>query len=284
MTTAPNDLWTTDFKGHFRTRDGLYCYPLTIADLHTRYLLACHGLLSTKGVGVRPVFDRLFREYGLPRAIRTDNGVPFATSASTASRSSTSGGCGSASSISASARPRPTRTARMSGCTRPSKPRPRGRRARRRGPAPRLHRLSPPLQRRAPARGARRPHASGALPRLTPRVPRRLPPVEYPGHFIVKRVTTLATSSSRSACCSSPMRSRNIPSGSTKSTTASGRFTSATCASGTSTNATASSARTRQCHPCSRFVLLPMFPVAHAFTAAANRTRAPESVDLSRVV
>ena len=80
ITTAhPNDLWTADFKGHFRTRDGVYCYPLTVADQHTRYLLACHGLLSTKGLGVRPVFDRLFREYGLPRAIRTDNGVPFAT-------------------------------------------------------------------------------------------------------------------------------------------------------------------------------------------------------------
>ncbi len=78
-TTQPNDLWTADFKGHFRTRDGRYCYPLTIADLHTRFLLACDGLLSTKGQGVRPVFDRLFREYGLPRAIRTDNGVPFAT-------------------------------------------------------------------------------------------------------------------------------------------------------------------------------------------------------------
>lgn len=78
-TTQPNDLWTADFKGHFRTRDGVYCYPLTIADQHTRDLLACHGLLSTKGHGVRPVFDRLFREYGLPRAIRTDHGVPFAT-------------------------------------------------------------------------------------------------------------------------------------------------------------------------------------------------------------
>ena len=78
-TTQPNDLWTADFKGHFRTRDGIYCYPLTVADQHTRYLLACHGLLSTRGVEVRPVFERLFREYGLPRAIRTDNGVPFAT-------------------------------------------------------------------------------------------------------------------------------------------------------------------------------------------------------------
>jgi putative transposase len=78
-TSRPNDLWTADFKGHFRTRDGIYCYPLTIADHHTRYLLACHGLLSTKGHGVRPVFERLFREHGLPNAIRTDNGVPFAT-------------------------------------------------------------------------------------------------------------------------------------------------------------------------------------------------------------
>jgi putative transposase len=78
-TQHPNDLWTADFKGHFRTRDGVYCYPLTVADQHTRYLLGCQGLLSTKGQGVRPVFERLFREFGLPHAIRTDNGVPFAT-------------------------------------------------------------------------------------------------------------------------------------------------------------------------------------------------------------
>jgi putative transposase len=79
LTTQPNDLWTADFKGQFRTGDSRYCYPLTIADQHTRFLMACHGLPSTKGHGVRPVFDRLFREHGLPRAIRTDNGVPFAT-------------------------------------------------------------------------------------------------------------------------------------------------------------------------------------------------------------
>jgi hypothetical protein len=53
-TTHPNDLWTADFKGQFRTGDGIYCYPLTVADQHTRYLLACHGLPSTKGTGVRP--------------------------------------------------------------------------------------------------------------------------------------------------------------------------------------------------------------------------------------
>jgi putative transposase len=79
VTHAPNDLWAADFKGQFRTGDRIYCYPLTVTDQHTRYLLACHGLLSTRGTGVRPVFDRLFREYGLPRGIRTDNGVPFAS-------------------------------------------------------------------------------------------------------------------------------------------------------------------------------------------------------------
>ena len=80
-TAAPNDLWTADFKGQFPTGDGVDCYPLTIADQHTRFLLTCHGLLSTKTVTARPVFERAFREYGLPVAIRTDNGVPFATQA-----------------------------------------------------------------------------------------------------------------------------------------------------------------------------------------------------------
>src|SRR6478672_10191569 len=80
-TTHPNDLWTADFKGQFRTGNGRYCYPLTIADQHTRFLLACRGLLSTQTVTARPVFERAFREYGLPIAIRTDNGVPFATQA-----------------------------------------------------------------------------------------------------------------------------------------------------------------------------------------------------------
>lgn len=78
-TTAPNDLWTADVKGQFPTGDGRYCYPLPIADQHTRYLLTCRGVLSTQTVQARPVFERTFREYGLPVAIRTDNGVPFAT-------------------------------------------------------------------------------------------------------------------------------------------------------------------------------------------------------------
>jgi putative transposase len=78
---APNGTWTADFKGQFKTRNGVYCYPLTIVDGFSRYLLACQGLLSTAIVTARPVFLRLFQEHGLPAIIRTDNGVPFATTA-----------------------------------------------------------------------------------------------------------------------------------------------------------------------------------------------------------
>lgn len=77
----PNAVWTADFKGHFRTRDGLYCYPLTVVDAFSRYLLGCKALPSTGHKGAQPVFERLFRKVGLPRVIRTDNGIPFATQA-----------------------------------------------------------------------------------------------------------------------------------------------------------------------------------------------------------
>lgn len=76
---APNDVWSADFKGQFKTGDGLYCYPLTVTDGFSRYLLGCQALHSTAVAGAKPVFTRLFKEYGLPRRIRTDNGVPFAT-------------------------------------------------------------------------------------------------------------------------------------------------------------------------------------------------------------
>ncbi len=76
-THQPNDLWTTDFKGQFRTGDGIYCYPLTIVDLHSRYLLKVHVLPNVRTEGAKPVFERLFREVGLPLAIRSDNGPPL---------------------------------------------------------------------------------------------------------------------------------------------------------------------------------------------------------------
>jgi putative transposase len=77
----PNDLWTMDFKGEFRMRDGHLCYPLTIADSHTRFLLAIDGLHSTAHAGTQAVVERVFREYGLPKVIRSDNGCPFSSKA-----------------------------------------------------------------------------------------------------------------------------------------------------------------------------------------------------------
>ena len=76
---TPNDVWSADFKGQFKTHDGIYCYPLTVTDGFSRYLLGCQALYSTAVAGAKPVFTRLFKEYGLPKRIRTDNGVPFAT-------------------------------------------------------------------------------------------------------------------------------------------------------------------------------------------------------------
>ena len=78
---APNQVWIADFKGQFPTGDGEFCYPLTVTDAHSRFLLACQALPSTHLAGAQPVFSRLFAEYGLPVAMRTDNGVPFATTA-----------------------------------------------------------------------------------------------------------------------------------------------------------------------------------------------------------
>jgi len=78
-TTAANEVWTLDFKGQFRTRDGVYCYPLTVLDNYSRYLLCCKGLLNVRTAGAKASLERAFNQYGLPRAIRSDNGSPFAS-------------------------------------------------------------------------------------------------------------------------------------------------------------------------------------------------------------
>jgi putative transposase len=190
----PNDLWTADFKGHFRTRDGLYCYPLTIADLHSRCLLACHGLLSTRTLGVLPIFERLFREFGLPRAIRTDNGVPFATN-----------------SIHGLSQLNVwwLRLGIQHQRILPGQPQ-------QNGAHERMHRTLKNETARPPKANLsaqqrcfhhfqrlyneERPHQ--ALEGKTPAsfyrgsdrpYPKKLPPIEYPGHFIVKRVTNAGT-------------------------------------------------------------------------------------------
>lgn len=74
---SPNDVWAADFKGEFRLRTGPYCYPLTVSDLQSRYVLACTALASTAADPVQAAFIGLFTTYGLPRVIRTDNGIPF---------------------------------------------------------------------------------------------------------------------------------------------------------------------------------------------------------------
>jgi transposase InsO family protein len=75
---APNDVWAADFKGWFRTADGTRCDPLTVTDACSRFVLCCR-IVRPSAIGVRPWLERTFRDFGLPRALRTDNGPPFAT-------------------------------------------------------------------------------------------------------------------------------------------------------------------------------------------------------------
>jgi len=77
--TGPNALWCADYKGEFMLGDRRYCYPLTITDFASRYLLTCEALSTTQEKFAFTVFERPFKEFGLPQAIRTDNGVPFAS-------------------------------------------------------------------------------------------------------------------------------------------------------------------------------------------------------------
>lgn len=79
LCTAPNDVWSIDYKGNFILGDGQSCYPLTLTDNYSRFLLACDAFPSISGQDVRKTLIRLFREYGLPKAIKSDNGSPFAT-------------------------------------------------------------------------------------------------------------------------------------------------------------------------------------------------------------
>lgn len=76
---TPNGLWCTDYKGQFLLGNRRYCYPLTITDYSSRYLLACEALESTRADTAFTTFERVFKEFGLPTAIRSDNGTPFAS-------------------------------------------------------------------------------------------------------------------------------------------------------------------------------------------------------------
>jgi len=191
---APNDLWTADFKGEFRTGDGRYCYPLTIADHHARFLLSCRGLLSTKTVTARPVFERTFREYGLPRAIRTDNGVPFATQA-LHGLSFLNVWWMRLGIVHQRIHP---------GCPQENGAHERMHRTLKRQAIKPVRQTCPAQQRNFDAfrreYNTERPHehlgqatpASCYHPSPRP-LPDRLPPLEYPGHFLVKKITTGGT-------------------------------------------------------------------------------------------
>jgi len=77
--SAANDVWCPDFKGWFRTGDGRRCDPFTLTDAHSRYLLRCQAVARPDEENVRPIFAAAFKEHGLPLAIRSDNGPPFAS-------------------------------------------------------------------------------------------------------------------------------------------------------------------------------------------------------------
>ena len=79
VANEPSELTTIDYKGQFRLRDGRYCYPLTVMDSVSRFLLACEALPSTDLHHAWPVIERVFREHGLPKAMQSDNGPPFGT-------------------------------------------------------------------------------------------------------------------------------------------------------------------------------------------------------------
>lgn len=191
----PNDTWTIDFKGQFLTRDGMWCYPLTVMDSASRYLLACVALPGPRTLPTRTVLERLFREYGLPRRIRSDNGVPFAGPATVARLSVLSVWW--------------IRLGIIPELIRPGCPAENGRHER-------MHRTLKAATARPPAgsRGAQqrrfgafrteyneeRPHAAldGLPPAMvyvpSPRAhPERLAAVEYPGHVERRRVSPNGT-------------------------------------------------------------------------------------------
>lgn len=188
--TEPNAVWSADYKGQFRMGNGLYCYPLTVQDGASRFLLGCEGMLAPTIEGSWPVFERLFRRFGLPARLRTDNGAPFASNA-----------LGRLSTLSVWW----VRLGILPDLIEPAHPQQNGRHER-------MHRTLKAATARPPAAALPaqqqrfdrfrreynevRPHealadetpASCYAPSGRP-YPRRLPSLEYPGHFEVRRVS-----------------------------------------------------------------------------------------------
>ncbi len=114
----PNDLWCTDYKGEFQLADKRYCYPLTVTDHASRYLLLCEAMESNRELSAFIAFERLFKERGLPRAIRSENLCRLLRpTGSSTFLSSRSGGFTWESRSNASSPVIPNRTADTSACT-----------------------------------------------------------------------------------------------------------------------------------------------------------------------
>jgi putative transposase len=187
---TPNAVWTIDYKGQFRTRDGRWCYPLTVMDGCSRYLLGCTALAQPRLRPTRAVLERIFREYGLPTRIRSDNGNPFAAPASLARLSRLAVWW--------------IRLGIVPELIQPGCPAQNGRHERMHRTLKRATACPPASTRAAQQRRFRafvreyneeRPHA--ALGRVTPSMvytpsmrpwPTTLPEVTYPAHFDVRRV------------------------------------------------------------------------------------------------
>lgn len=196
----PHAVWTADAKGQCKLGRAAYCSPLTIADGYSRMRLACQGLQSAQRVEARPIFERLVRDYGLPARLRSDNGVPFASQA--LGRLATLAvwwiRLGLLPDLMPPASPqqnarheRMPRTLKRE-CTRPPE---------RTRPRPSSAERTPQAQQRRfdtwrEEYNTVRPHEGldDATPAAcyTPsprRYPRRLAPLEYPGHYEVRRVS-----------------------------------------------------------------------------------------------
>jgi putative transposase len=185
----PNAIWCTDFKGQFRTLDGRLCYPLTLMDEHSRFILGCEAQPKIDGEAVRAVFTSIFRRHGLPEAIRSDNGGPFAsTGLSRLSRLSVWWlRLGIALKRNAPGHPQHNgRHERMHRDLKAETTRP---------PSPDLRRQQRCFDRFVEQHNQERPHE--ALQQRPPateyrssprRYPERLPEPEYPSHYEVRRV------------------------------------------------------------------------------------------------
>ncbi len=191
---APNDGWCADFKGHFRVGDGQRCDPLTITDAHSRYLLCCQAMKRPTTEYVWSAFEAVFKEFGLPTAVRTDNGPPFA-----------SRGLGGLSRLNVRWAKLGIRLERIQ----PGHPQQNGRHERMHRtlkaetvvpPAPNLHEQQRRFERFRDEYNHERPHeALGGRPpdhvysaSLRP-YPSKLPAVEYPAQFEVRMVRTDGT-------------------------------------------------------------------------------------------